>query len=141
MLQGNVTIFPALCAPSGDRFSFHFWITGMVRLKVQRMVAASLFVFCGAASAQGGVDASTAEAVARKSGCLKCHSVTAKRDGPSFREVAAKYKGKPDAEKALITHLTTNPRIKVDGKEEMHDNLKTKNQAEIENVVRWILSR
>jgi len=113
----------------------------MIKLDVQGLTAVSLFVFCGAAWAQGGVDAATAEALAKKSGCLKCHSVTAKRDGPAFREVAAKYKGKPDAEKALTTHLTTNPRIKVDGKEEMHDNLKTKDPAELQNVVRWILSR
>jgi cytochrome c len=113
----------------------------MIKHKVQGVVAASMFVFCGAASAQDGVDASAAEALAKKSGCLKCHAVTAKRDGPSFRELAAKYKGKPDAEKVLATHLTTNPKIKVDGKEEMHDNLKTKNPAELQNVVRWILSR
>jgi cytochrome c len=87
------------------------------------------------------VDAGAAEALAKKSGCLKCHSVTQKKDAPSFKETAAKYKGKPDAEKTLFTHLTTNPKVKVDGKEELHDNLKTKNEAEIKNVIGWILSR
>ena len=88
---------------------------------------------CGAlawslASAQS-VDVSAAEALAKKSGCTKCHSVSAKKEGPSFKETAAKYKGKPDAEKALYTHLTTNPKVKVDGKEELHDSPKTKNEA------------
>lgn len=93
-----------------------------------------------AAQAQS-VDVSAAEALAKKSGCMKCHSVSAKKEGPSFKETAAKYKGKPDAEAALIKHLTTNPKIKVDGKEELHDSLKTKNEAEIKNVVAYILSR
>jgi cytochrome c len=91
-----------------------------------------------AASAQ---DASAAEALMKKSGCMKCHSVSAKKEGPSFKEVAAKYKGKPDAEQKLYTHLTTNPKIKVDGNEERHDSLKTKNDAEIKNAIQYILTR
>ena len=86
-------------------------------------------------------DVAAAEALMKKSGCTKCHSVSAKKEGPSFKETAAKYKGKPDAQAALIKHLTTNPRIKVDGKEELHDSLKTKNEGEIKNVVAYILSR
>jgi len=94
----------------------------------------------GPAAAQG-VDADAAQALAKKSGCLKCHSVSQKKDAPSYREIAAKYKGKADAEKALHKHLTTSPKVKVDGKEEEHDSLKTKNDADVMNVVRWILSR
>ena len=86
-------------------------------------------------------DVAAAEALTKKSGCMKCHSVSAKKEGPSFKETAAKYKGKPDAQAALFKHLTTNPKIKVDGKEELHDALKTKNEAEIKNVVAYILSR
>ena len=87
------------------------------------------------------IDAAAAEALAKKSGCLKCHAIDRKKDGPSFKETAGKYKGKADAEEKLLTHLTTNPKIKVDDKEELHDNLKTKDDAAIKNVVRWILSR
>jgi len=87
------------------------------------------------------VDTSAAEALIKKSGCLKCHSVSAKKEGPSFKDTAAKYKGKADAEATLVKHLTSNPKIKVDGREELHDSLKTKNDAEVRNVVRYILSR
>ena len=110
------------------------------------MKATSLLIaICGAlalplAQAQS-VDVSAAEALAKKSGCTKCHSVSAKKEGPSFKETAAKYKGKPDAEKTLYTHLTTNPKVKVDGKEELHDSPKTKNEAEIRNLVQYILTR
>ena len=87
------------------------------------------------------VDVAGAEALVKKSGCMKCHSVSAKKEGPSFKETAAKYKGKADAQSALVKHLTTNPKIKVDGKEELHDALKTKSEAEVKNVVAYILSR
>jgi cytochrome c len=104
------------------------------------IAAAALASTMGAAHAQN-VDVGAAEALAKKSGCMKCHSVSAKKDGPSFKETAAKYKGKPDAEAALFKHLSTNPTIKIDGKEERHESPKTKNDAEIKNLVAYILSR
>lgn len=108
-------------------------------------IAIALLACCTAAGMPAAqaqqADVSAAEALMKKSGCNKCHSVSAKKEGPSFRETAAKYKGKADAEKALVTHLTANPKVKVDGKEELHDSLKTKNNADVVNVVRYILSR
>ena len=87
------------------------------------------------------LDVAAAEALMKKSDCFKCHAVDRKKDGPSFKETAAKYKGKPDAQKTLFVHLTTTPKVKIDGKEETHDALKTKNEGEVNNVVEWILSR
>ena len=104
-----------------------------------RLILAILLTSPLAAAAQ--VDTSAAEALIKKSGCTKCHSVSAKKEGPSFKTTAAKYKDKPDAQAALFKHLTTNPKVKVDGNEEMHDSLKTKNEAEIKNVIAYILSR
>ena len=87
------------------------------------------------------LDAEAAQALAKQSNCMKCHSISAKKDGPSFKETAAKLKGKPGAEEELYKHLTTNPKVKIDGQEEEHPNLKTKNEAEIRNVVQWILAQ
>jgi cytochrome c len=87
------------------------------------------------------LDAAAAEALMKKSNCFKCHAVDRKKDGPSFKETASKYKGKPDAQKTLFVHLTTSPKVKIDGKEETHDSLKTKNEGEVNNVIEWILSR
>ncbi len=106
-----------------------------------RMLIIAAAVLATSAAHAESVDVAAAEALAKKSGCMKCHSVSAKKDGPSFKETAAKYKGKPDAEAALYKHLTTNPTIKVDGKEERHESLKTKNDGEIKNVIAYILSR
>lgn len=86
-------------------------------------------------------DDAAAEALARKSGCFKCHAIDKKKDGPPYKEIAAKYKGKADAEQKLITHVTTAPTVKIDGKEEEHEMLKSKDPADVKNVVQWILSR
>jgi cytochrome c len=87
------------------------------------------------------VDDAAAEALARKSGCFKCHAVDKKKDGPPYKEIAAKYKGKADAEQKLTTHVTTAPMVKIDGKEEEHEQLKTKDAADVKNVIQWILTR
>ncbi len=87
------------------------------------------------------MDPVTAEQMARQNGCFKCHSIDKKKDGPPYREVAAKYKGKSDAEARLTTHITTGEKAKFpDGHEEEHKIIKTKDPAEIKNVVQWILS-
>jgi cytochrome c len=112
----------------------------MLRSAIHCILAGVLAAFAAAAASQPA-DAGAAEALMKKSGCFKCHSVTAKKEGPPYKEVAAKFKGKADAEATLFKHLTTNPKIKVDGKEELHDSLKTKNDADIKNVIAFILSR
>src|SRR5512133_3917014 len=88
-----------------------------------------------ASAAHAAVDADAAQAQLKKSDCLKCHSVDKKKDGPSFKETAKKYKCKADAEDKLTKHLRTNPMIEIDGKKEEHKTLKTKDAAEIKNVV------
>jgi cytochrome c len=42
------------------------------------------------------------EDLAKSKNCLVCHSVDAKRIGPSYKDVAQKYAGKADAEAMLI---------------------------------------
>ena len=86
-------------------------------------------------------DDAAAESLMKKSNCFKCHAVDKKKEGPAFRDTAAKHKGKADAEAKLVAFLTTNPKVKVEGREESHDSLKTKNDADVKDVVRWILSR
>jgi cytochrome c len=105
------------------------------------LVLAVAVMFSGAAMLADAADDAATEALMKKSGCFKCHSVDKKKDAPSYKEIGAKYKGKPDAEKKLFTHLTTNPKVKVDGKEETHDSLKTKDDAEVKNVINWVLTR
>lgn len=93
----------------------------------------------GAMSAQA-VDEAGAEAALKTNKCSKCHSVDKEKTGPSYKKVAEKYKGKADAEAKLYTHLTTGPKIKVDGEEEEHVKAKG-DEATIKNMAQYILSR
>jgi cytochrome c len=87
------------------------------------------------------LDADAAQTLARQSGCFKCHATDKKKDGPAYRDVAAKYKGNAEAEAKLIHHITSGERVKFpDGHEEDHKIVKSKDAAEIKNLVDWILS-
>jgi len=86
------------------------------------VVSAALVVAPGAANAQ--------EALAKSSGCLTCHAVDAKKMGPSFKEIAAKYKGKADAAATIEAKLASakgHPAVKTSADD---------NKA----LVKWILS-
>lgn len=93
-----------------------------MRMIAMAVMAAASIAAAGAAQAQ--------EALAKSSGCMACHDVSAKKMGPAFKEVAAKYKGKADAEGMLVTKLSTakgHPEVKAKG-----DDLK--------GIVKWVLS-
>lgn len=107
-------------------------------MSVVAVVALSGWIGVAAAEA---VDADAAHSLMKKSNCFKCHSVDKKKEGPSYHETATKLKGKADAEQKLYVHLTTHPKVKVDGKEEEHASLKTKDEAAIRNVIRYILAQ
>ena len=95
-----------------ERLGFSLLDTGAI----YRTLALAAFAATLAAPAAQAADAAAAQALAKKSNCMKCHSVSAQKEGPSFKETAAKYKGKSDAEEKLVAHLTTSPTIKVGGK-------------------------
>ena len=87
-------------------------------------------------------DAAGAQQLARQSNCFKCHAVDKKKEGPAYKDVAAKYKGKPEAETRLTTHITSGEKAKFeDGHEEDHPIVKTKDPAQIKNLVEWILAQ
>jgi len=56
-------------------------------------VAAAFGVAVGASADAAAVDAAAAQQLARQSNCLKCHAVDRKKEGPAYKDVAAKYKG------------------------------------------------
>jgi cytochrome c len=96
---------------------------------------------CAFALPAAAADEAAAKTLARQSNCFKCHAVDKKKEGPAWKETAAKYKGKPDAQARLITHITTGEKAKFeDGHEEEHAIVKSKNPDEIKNLVDWILS-
>ena len=103
------------------------------------LVGAALILTAPVASA--AVDAAAAQALAKDNECFKCHTLDKKKKGPSYKKISEKYKGKADAEAKLIKHITTGPKVKLeDGTEEDHKIIETKDDAEMKNLVRWILS-
>lgn len=89
-------------------------------------------------------DAVAAKAMARKNSCLRCHSVTKKKEGPSYQSVAYKYKDKDKEETVdkLIKHITSGEKVKLsDGHEENHKITKYKDPAEVKNLIEWILAQ
>lgn len=80
--------------------------------------------------------------MARRENCLKCHAIDKKKDGPAYQKVAEKYRDKPDAEEKLMKHLTSGRVVKLSsGEEEEHRNIKGRPEADIRNLIQWILSQ
>ena len=87
------------------------------------------------------VDVKAAESLAQQSRCLKCHAVDVKKEGPAWKDVAAKYLGSVGAEEKLTLHVTTGRNAKFDDShEEGHPIVKTADPDRINNLVNWILS-
>ena len=114
-----------------------------IRALLTTAVAGSVFILL--APAAQAVDADAALALARQNNCLKCHAIDKDKDGPSYKKVAAKYKGKADAEARLIEHITSGEKAKFpDGHEEEHKIVKTsppKDAAQIKNLIQWVLAQ
>jgi cytochrome c len=112
------------------------------RIRTASLVLAGAGMVLSATARPADVEA--AKALARQNNCFKCHSVEKEKDGPAWKKVAEKYKGKDDAQARLIQHLTTGEKAKFpDGHEEEHKIIKTepaKDMAQIKNLVDWILS-
>jgi cytochrome c len=88
------------------------------------------------------INADAANALAKKNDCFKCHAIDKTKKGPSYKKVAAKYKGKADGEEKLIKNFTTGPKVKLeDGTEEEHKIIDTKDAKELKNLAQWILSQ
>jgi cytochrome c len=97
------------------------------------------------ASGAHAVDEEAAKQLAKQNNCFKCHSITKEKDGPAYKKVAEKYKGKANAEARLIEHITSGEKAKFpDGHEEEHKIVKTsppKDMAQIKNLVQWVLAQ
>jgi cytochrome c len=107
---------------------------------LQPVMLACLMLLGAAISTRAlGADAAAADNLLQDSKCFKCHAVQKKKEGPAYRDVAAKFKGDPEAEKKLIHHVTSGEKVKfADGHSEDHKKVKTSNMDEIKNLVAWI---
>jgi cytochrome c len=101
---------------------------------MKRVIAAS-------AAALGLLLASAVQAdekLAQANGCMTCHQIDKKVLGPSYKEVAAKYRDNAGAEAALVK------KVKEGGKGVWGDMVMPPNahvkDADIQAIVKWILT-
>lgn len=117
-------------------------MSSLIRAKLLFSVVPAAIALAFSVNASAAVDVDAAKVLARQNGCFKCHSVDKEKDGPTYKKVAEKFRGKANAEERLITHITTGEKAKFpDGHEEEHKIIKTKDMVEIKNLIGWILSQ
>jgi cytochrome c len=86
------------------------------------VVATAGIAFAGTASAQADL--------AQKS-CGSCHALDTKKMGPSFKDIAKKFKGNAAAEADIVTKLKTgkgHPAVKA-------------SDADLAGIVKWVLAQ
>jgi len=94
-----------------------------MKSKIAIVVAAAGLLMAGTAQASAEL--------ADKAGCGKCHAVDTKKMGPSFKDVAAKFKGNATAQADITAKLKSgkgHPAVKASD-----DDLKT--------IVTWVLAQ
>jgi cytochrome c len=101
-----------------------------------------LLALVGAAAANAAVDTAAAEATAKKLKCTKCHKEAdrpnPKKDGPSMKDIAAKYKNDPAAIGTLAKKVMTA------GGEKGHEHPEldaSPSEAEVKQVLEWYMTK
>jgi cytochrome c len=79
------------------------------------------------------------EALAKQSGCMTCHAVNKKMVGPSFKDVAAKYKGDSTAAAKLEKKVRGGGAGSF-GSTPMLATPAKVTDDDIKNIVAWVLT-
>lgn len=98
----------------------------------------ALTLVAGALAATLAAPASANEALAKKNNCFACHAVDKKVVGPSYKDVANKYRGDKSAEAKLVDKVKKGG-SGVWGQVPMPPN-PTVPDADVKALVQWILS-
>ena len=106
---------------------------------MKKILIAAVAVGCTliVSGASAAVDAAKAKQLAQKYNCLACHAVDKKLVGPSYDDVAKKYKGDSGAEAKLIGKVKAGG-SGVWGQIPMPPN--NVPDADVKTLVEWILS-
>jgi len=103
---------------------------------MKQFVIAALML--GAAASAHAVDAAKAQEIANKNACMGCHQVDKKLVGPSYKEVATKYKGDKNA-LATLSKKVKSGGAGVWGPVPMPANAAI-SDADLKTVVEWVLA-
>ena len=102
-----------------------------MRTPVFIMLAASLIAANHAMAADG-------EMLANKNNCMMCHAMDGKSTGPSFREIATKYKNTKEAQTTLEAKVRNGGKG-VWGSMPMPATARSVSDGDIKSMVRWLL--
>lgn len=94
---------------------------------------------CAALAVPASVLAQDAAKLAQEKACLACHAVDKKVVGPSYKEIAAKYRTDKNAEANLIKKVRAGG-VGVWGQVPMPPNT-TVSDKEAQILVKWIMSQ
>lgn len=107
-----------------------------IRTKLIAITVASL-ITVSPSFASDGLD------LAKKSGCLACHSIENKVVGPAWKDVSEKYKGDAKAKALLITKVASGGKgtwTEITGGVPMPPYSPRVSDADIETLVDFILA-
>lgn len=106
---------------------------------MKKQITTALFAVATVAIA-ASAQAADGEAIVKKARCVACHAVDAKRVGPAYKEVAAKYKGDAKAP-ALLAEKVRHGGSGNWGNVPMipHGEDKISND-DLNEAIKWILS-
>lgn len=105
---------------------------------VRALTAAALLLSCTFADVQAAPDAARAKQIATQHACLGCHAADKKLVGPSYQDVAAKYKDDAGA-RAHLTQKIKAGGSGVWGPVPMPPN-PTLSDADVQVLVDWVLA-
>ena len=98
-----------------------------------------LALVLAAAVVPASLPAHAQEELAKKHACLACHAVDKKLVGPSYKDVAAKYRGDAGAEAKLVDKVKKGSQGTW-GQVPMPPNAGVPD-ADVRALVKWILSQ
>ena len=98
-----------------------------------------LVLVLAAAAIPASLPAHAQEELAKKHACLACHAVDKKLVGPSYKDVAAKYRADKGAEAKLFEKVKKGG-TGVWGQVPMPPNAHVPD-ADIKTLVKWVLSQ
>jgi cytochrome c len=109
-------------------------------MNVLRVMFGAVFVAAsfGVCAAEQPVSSANARAIARSNACMGCHAIDRKLVGPSFQQIAEKYKGQAQAS-AQLEKKVKNGGSGVWGPIPMPSHPRM-GDADIKTVVAWILA-
>lgn len=103
-------------------------------------LAKPLFLLaCLVSGTAGAADAASAAQLAKARNCMTCHLADSPLMGPSFKEIAGRYRGQPDSEASVVQRVMKGSKG-VWGSVPMPSNNQV-SEEEARILVKWILAR